>query len=167
MIIMGLDPGSRLTGYGVLEKNSQKIQCLDWGVIVLPEKQNLEDRLLKLGETLEILMQKYKPASVAIEKIFLGKNADSAFKLGHARGVCMYHARRIGAGVTEYSTREIKKGITGAGSSEKEEVLIVLQRLLRLPGLNQLDASDALAVAYHQAVQLDVIMKMKRMVEAR
>lgn len=166
LIIFGIDPGTRFTGYGVLIKKNQTIQCLDWGVIRLPEKESLEVRLLKLGEDLLSLFKKYSPDFVAIEKIFLGKNADSAFKLGHARGVAMYAALVAQAKVMEYSTREVKKGITGTGASEKEQVMLVLQRLLRLPNLNQLDASDALALAYHHCVQMDIQSKMIRLREA-
>lgn len=108
----------------------------------------------ELGEALESLLAKYKPQQVVIEKIFLGKNADSAFKLGHARGVAMYEAAKTEAHVVEYATRVVKKGIVGNGGASKEDVQSCLQRLLKIKAIERLDASDALALATFQAYQM-------------
>lgn len=150
--ILGIDPGSRITGYALLEIQSGKVVYLESGILDLIRTETLfTHRLRLLGENLENLLRRFKPHHVAIEKIFLGKNADSAFKLGHARGVVLYEALCAGAHIFEYSTREVKKGITGRGSAEKEEVQAVLKSFLKLPQLRSLDESDALALAYYHS----------------
>jgi crossover junction endodeoxyribonuclease RuvC len=162
MIILGIDPGSRITGFGVVEwtgdsresSHDSRIVHRSHGVIVLDGEMNFARRMKELGEALASLLAKYKPRQVVIEKIFLGKNADSAFKLGHARGVAMYEAARAEAEVIEYATRVVKKGIVGNGGASKEDVQNCLQRLLKLKNIERLDASDALALATFQAYQL-------------
>lgn len=160
MIILGIDPGSRITGFGVVEINDHlaakdfAVSHRSHGVIVLDPKQEFSERMKELGLALETLLAKYKPQQVVIEKIFLGKNADSAFKLGHARGVAMYEAAKASARVIEYATRVVKKGIVGNGGASKEDVQSCLQRLLKIKAIERLDASDALALATFQAYQL-------------
>ncbi len=153
-IILGIDPGSRITGFGVVRLHSLRsssLECLGCGVIQLEAKAPFALRMKELGESLRQILSKYKPQAVAIEKIFLGKNADSAFKLGHARGVAMYEAALAEAEVHEYATRVVKKGIVGRGGASKEEVQAVLERLLNLRTIRRIDASDALALAVHHA----------------
>lgn len=153
-IILGIDPGSRITGFGVVrcrDIQSSSLETLGYGVIKMDLEQPFALRMKELGESLQEILKKYKPDAVSIEKIFLGKNADSAFKLGHARGVAMYESARAEAQVFEYATRIVKKGITGKGGARKEEVQVVLERLLGLRQITRIDASDALALAVHHA----------------
>jgi crossover junction endodeoxyribonuclease RuvC len=153
-IILGIDPGSRVTGFGVVRLhtlNTSSLESLGYGVIQLDAKAPFALRMKELGQSLQQVLAKYKPDAVAIEKIFLGKNADSAFKLGHARGVAMYESAVAEAEVFEYATRVVKKGITGKGGASKEEVQVVLERLLGLRQIQRIDASDALALAAHHA----------------
>ncbi len=103
---------------------------------------------------METLMKKYKPQQVSVEKIFLGKNADSAFKLGHARGVSMYESAKGGAEIFEYATRVVKKGIVGTGAADKDQVKMAVMRLLNIKAIQQVDASDALALAVFHAYQI-------------
>jgi crossover junction endodeoxyribonuclease RuvC len=158
MIILGIDPGSRITGFGVIKVtgrgSSAKIQHLSHGVISMDIKATFPERMNELGQGLDWLLQKHKPSEVVIEKIFLGKNADSAFKLGHARGVAMYISAKAGSQVIEYSTRLVKKGITGSGGASKEDVQACLQRLLNIKAIERIDASDALALAAFRAFQI-------------
>lgn len=151
-IVMGVDPGSRLTGFGVLSietlRGHSKVEHISHGVIVLDE-DSFSERIHALGQHFREILAKYKPQHVVLEKIFLGKNADSAFKLGHARGVLMYEAQSSSARVAEYATRVVKKSVTGSGAADKEQVQAVLQMLLKIPKIQRLDASDALAMAYH------------------
>lgn len=157
MIILGIDPGSRFLGFAVLEVSSTQplvMKALEYGVLKFNAEENLSTRLLEIGEGVRDLMKSYKPDQVSLEKIFLGKNADSAFKLGHARGVVVYEALKAGCEVHEYATRVVKKGITGNGGAEKEHVRLVVQNLLKLPPVKSLDASDALAMACFHATQL-------------
>lgn len=146
---MGVDPGSQYTGFGVIELQGESLMHKAHGVIVL-EGKTFHERIRELGESFQQVLAQYRPEAVVIEKIFLGKNADSAFKLGHARGVIMYQSAQAGAEIYEYATRIVKKGITGHGGADKLQVQAVVQTLLRLNQIKALDASDALAMAcYH------------------
>lgn len=166
MIILGIDPGSRFLGFAALEVTSAQpliMKPLEYGVLKFNADENLSQRLLEIGDGIADLMKSYKPDQMSLEKIFLGKNADSAFKLGHARGVVIYEALRAGVEVHEYSTRVVKKGITGNGGAEKEHVRLVVQNLLKLPPVKSLDASDALAMACFHATQLCFVELKKAM----
>ena len=154
LTILGVDPGSRITGFGVLRFANGKMEHINHGVILLNADQGFPTRMTELGSAFREVMQKYRPQHVVIEKIFLGKNADSAFKLGHARGVVMYEAGLGGADVFEYATRVVKKGVTGNGGSSKEDVQMILQTLLNLKSIQRLDASDALAMACYHTFEL-------------
>jgi crossover junction endodeoxyribonuclease RuvC len=154
MIILGIDPGSRFLGYGVIELKNERMHPIEYGVLKFDSNENLSQRLLEIGKGLRDLMVSFKPDHVSLEKIFLGKNADSAFKLGHARGVVIYEALIAQAEVFEYATRSVKKGITGSGAAEKDHVRLVVQNLLKLPPVKSLDASDALAMACYHVTQL-------------
>lgn len=164
-IIMGVDPGSRLTGFGVIAMETKgrgdiRLEHLSHGVIVLDE-ETFAERIHALGQHFREVLAKYKPQHVVLEKIFLGKNADSAFKLGHARGVLMYEAKCTAAVVSEYATRVVKKSVTGNGGADKEQVQAVLQMLLKIPKIQRLDASDALAMAFHhcEILRRDQLLK--------
>lgn len=117
----------------------------------MADEADFARRLLALGDSLQMIFKKYEARHVIIEKIFLGKNADSAFKLGHARGVAMSEAARSGARIFEYATRAVKKGVAGSGAATKEQVQIALKTQLRLTQIVNMDASDALAMAVHHA----------------
>lgn len=156
MIILGIDPGSRFLGYGLISDEGGKIKTLDYGVLKFNSSVQLSDRLLEIGEGVQALFSKFKPNHLSVEKIFLGKNADSAFKLGHARGVVIYEALRAQVQVYEYATRLVKKGITGQGSADKNQVSMTIRHLLKLGQIPSLDSTDALAMAYYHATQLRV-----------
>ncbi len=154
LILLGVDPGSRVTGFGVVRVDGGRIEHISHGVIVLDAEESFPSRMKELGMAFREVMEKYKPHQVIIEKIFLGKNADSAFKLGHARGVIMYEAGLGEAPVFEYATRVVKKGVTGNGGSSKEDVQAILKAILNLKAIQRIDASDALAMACHHAYEL-------------
>ncbi|UYL07603.1 crossover junction endodeoxyribonuclease RuvC [Bdellovibrio sp. SKB1291214] len=154
LTILGVDPGSRITGFGVVRISNGKIEHINHGVILLDAVQEFPVRMAELGSAFREVMEKYRPHQVVIEKIFLGKNADSAFKLGHARGVIMYEAGIGKATVSEYATRSVKKGITGTGAATKEDVQAVLKAMLNLKAISRIDASDALAMACYHAFEM-------------
>ncbi len=158
MIILGIDPGSRITGFGIVEvvqtRSETRIQHVNHGVIMMDPKDSFPVRMRELSQAMDTILKKYKPHEVSIEKIFLGKNADSAFKLGHARGVAMAESAKWGAEVVEYATRLVKKGITGSGAATKQDVAHCLCRLLNLKAISREDASDALALAAFHAFQI-------------
>lgn len=162
MIILGIDPGSRFLGYAAISVLNGNMQAIDYGVLKFDPNIKLNERLEIIGLGVRELFQKFKPDHLSLEKIFLGKSADSAFKLGHARGVVVYEALLAGCEVHEYATRVVKKGITGNGGSEKEHVRLVVQNILKIGPIASLDASDALAMACFHATQLRVNKLMNR-----
>jgi crossover junction endodeoxyribonuclease RuvC len=163
MIILGIDPGSRFLGYAVLSVEVGIIKPIDFGVLKFDPDIALSRRLESIGLGVRELLEKYRPNHMSLEKIFLGKNADSAFKMGHARGVVIYESLLAKCEVYEYATRVVKKGITGSGGADKEHVRLVVRNLLKLGPIKSLDASDALAMACFHATQLRVIkLKQKR-----
>lgn len=147
-IILGIDPGSRVTGYGVIATDSKAIQprYIASGCIRLDGK-DIAPRLQVIFESLQQLIKQYQPDEFAIEQVFVGKNASSALKLGHARGVAILAATMQNLPVAEYAARSIKQAVTGTGAADKEQVQSMVTRLLALNAVPQADAADALAVA--------------------
>jgi len=162
-IILGLDPGSRISGIGVLAVDRDRIQHVFHGVINSSNEVSFAKRVSKIGIEFRKILEQFKPDVVVIEQIFLGKNVDSAFKLGHARGICMYESVIAGSEIHEYATRLVKKMVTGSGAADKLQVQIALERLLQINIQGAIDASDALALAYHHAIQMEVVRKVNKM----
>jgi crossover junction endodeoxyribonuclease RuvC len=158
MRILGIDPGSQVTGFGLIKVTADgSMKHLTHGVIAPPSSLEFYDRLAILNEEIEVLIEKMKPDIVVVERIFLGKNADSAFKLGHVRGVAVAAALKAGCKLMEYAARAVKKGVTGNGSASKEQVQVILYAALGLRGTPaKLDASDALALAFYHARNAEV-----------
>ena len=145
-IILGIDPGSRTTGYGLLEMENLKIKYLASGSIVLSDL-DFKKRLLVLNESLGQLIREYTPNQAAIEQVFVGKNASSALKLGHARGVALLAITQANLTVSEYSAKVVKKAVTGSGGANKKQVQAMITHILKLKNVPPPDASDALAIA--------------------
>jgi crossover junction endodeoxyribonuclease RuvC len=145
-VILGIDPGSRITGYGLIREEAQKIYYIDSGCI-RTSKGELAQRLLQIFDGIRQLMTKYSPNEVAIERVFMHQNPQSALQLGHARGVAMVAAAAQGIDVSEYSVREIKQSVVGYGAAQKNQVKHMVVNLLMLNSQPQSDAADALAIA--------------------
>ena len=143
--ILGLDPGSRRTGYGVIECGGSKQTQLANGCIVVGTGA-LSGRLRGIFEGVQQLVERFRPDEIAIERIFLNRNVDSALKLGHARGAALC-AVPGDVPVFEYAPRAIKLAVVGFGGAEKEQVAHMIRALLSVEGRLSSDASDALAVA--------------------
>jgi crossover junction endodeoxyribonuclease RuvC len=156
--VLGIDPGSQVTGFGLVRvADDGSMEHVSHGIIAPPSTLDFYERLSILSEEIEALIEKVRPDIVVVERIFLGKNADSAFKLGHVRGVAVAAALRAGCGFVEYAARAVKKGVTGNGSASKEQVQIILFAALGLRGSPaKLDASDALALAFYHGRRLEV-----------
>ena len=162
-IILGIDPGSQMTGFGVLDTSKEKPRAISHGIIQLKTGNlSFNERLLLLSSNLDTILKKYQPEVVVVEKLFLGKNPDSAFKLGHARGICIAKAMENGSLVFEYTPREVKKTVTGSGASDKIQVAEVIKFILQIKHFDFLDASDALALAYHH----HLMHRMDRVIKA-
>ncbi len=148
MIIIGVDPGTLVTGYGVIEARNGKMKIIDSGAIKNTSQTSMPLRLKLIFETLSKITTKYHPDEFAIETAFYGKNAQSALKLGHARGAAMLTAVLQEIPISEYSPREVKKAIVGNGAAAKEQVQFMIKSLLKLKDLPKYyDITDALAVA--------------------
>ena len=145
-IILGIDPGSRITGYGIIREHNRQLQYIDSGCIRTSEGE-LSQRLLQIFNGVCQLMEQYSPDEVAIEQIFVHQNPSSALKLGHARGVAMVACASHRLKVSEYSAREVKQSVSGYGAAEKSQVKQMVVNLLMLASSPQSDAADALAVA--------------------
>jgi crossover junction endodeoxyribonuclease RuvC len=150
-LILGIDPGSQFTGFGAVRTDGKRIEHVSHGVIAVPASLSFNERIAIISGEAQALLERIQPDLTVVEKIFLGKNADSAFKLGHVRGAIIAHAIRSGSPVIEYATRSVKKGITGNGNASKEQVQLILFALLGLRGSASVDASDALALAFYHA----------------
>lgn len=147
-IILGVDPGTRVTGYGVIGLRGSSYVAMDYGCICPPSEAKLSDRYLILFNALESIVDRYQPKALAVETQFVGKNVQSALKLGQARGVAIIVAKRKGIKVFEYSPTSIKKAV-GNGKATKEQVQELIKILLGLQVTPQPhDAADALAVAF-------------------
>jgi len=147
MIVLGIDPGSRITGYGIVEKSGNRLIHIDNGAIFTDTAIDFPGRLKKIFDGLLEIIAKYEPDQVAIENIFFSTNPQSALKLGQARGAAIVAAVHSGLPVAEYSALQVKQAVVGQGRAEKEQVQKMLKALLGLPEIAQADASDALAVA--------------------
>lgn len=166
-LILGVDPGTRRTGFGVIRVDGDRLFHVDHGVIRLNENWSLSERLRVLHIELQKLYAQFQVHTTVVEKIFFGKNADSAFKLGHARGVCLMASAQASVPLAEYAARYVKKCVTGSGAASKDQVqLIVLATLnIKSGGALGLDASDALALAVAHARVRDVNARMKQALE--
>lgn len=147
MRIIGIDPGSRATGYGLVIKEGNRLIHLDNGVIRPPAKADLPERLLAIFQGLEAVIREYAPEQAAVEQVFMSQNPQAALKLGQARGAALLALAQAGLQVGEYSPMQIKSSVVGYGRAAKNQVQQMTKALLNLPEIAQEDASDALAVA--------------------
>jgi crossover junction endodeoxyribonuclease RuvC len=165
-IILGIDPGTLRAGYGLIRITGDNIEHVDHGIIRMKDSWSLPERLKVLQARLHELFGQYPVQSAVVEKIFFGKNADSAFKLGHARGVCLLVAAQHGVEVEEYAARFVKKAVTGSGAASKEHVQKVIFNLLRISAKElSFDASDALSLAVTHARVRDANRRLKKALE--
>jgi crossover junction endodeoxyribonuclease RuvC len=147
MLVLGVDPGSHVTGYGLIEKKGDEMTCVHSGHIVSSGKTPFYNRIHKIFEAMVEIMDRYSPREMAIEDIFYAKNIQSSLKLGHARGAVLIAAVQCGVRIFEYTPLEIKKSVVGYGRAPKEQVRSMVQMILRLRDVPSLDTSDALATA--------------------
>lgn len=148
MKILGIDPGITNTGFGVVDGGSSRLYALDGGVIRTPADDPIESRLAQIAERIEQLLEQHRPDALAVESIYFGKNVQSAFAVGQARGVVLCEAGRRDLPVGSYTPQQIKRAVCGSGSADKQQVQRMICQLLDLPGPPPPDhAADALAVA--------------------
>lgn len=148
MIILGIDPGYAIVGYGILEKNNNNIKILDYGVITTSKDFSLPDRLLKIYDGINYLIDKYKPDCLAIEELFFNTNTTTAIAVAESRGVVLLACKLKIKNLYEYTPLQIKQALTGNGRAEKKQVQYMVKAILNLNSIPKPDdAADALAVA--------------------
>ncbi|WP_148254021.1 crossover junction endodeoxyribonuclease RuvC [Aidingimonas lacisalsi] len=150
MLILGIDPGSRTTGYGLIDISSGKPVYVGSGCIRI-QADDLAQKLAQIYAGLSELIAMHRVGEFAIEKVFMAKNADSALKLGQARGTAIVCAANHGLAVSEYAARQIKQAVTGSGSAEKTQIQHMVVAVLGLNASPPADAADALAIALTHA----------------
>ncbi len=155
MKILGIDPGSRATGYAVLELSSTGVAFLEGGVLPMAPGSPFTERLGAIGEGLELLVGRCRPDESAVEDLFHALNSRSALRLAHARGVILGVLARARLPISEYTPLQVKKAVSGYGFAEKDGLRILIERILSIPrGTLTRDASDAVAVALCHAQAL-------------
>jgi crossover junction endodeoxyribonuclease RuvC len=147
MRVIGIDPGTRHLGWGVLSRTGTRIEHVAHGVIDTDEKAPLAERLVEIDTALEEVVARYAPEVGAVESLFFAKDAQSAAKLGHARGVVLLRLARASLPIHEYAPALVKRTIAGKGAADKKQVQMVVTAILRLGTPPRVDASDALAIA--------------------
>jgi crossover junction endodeoxyribonuclease RuvC len=159
-IILGIDPGTIIMGFGLISISNKEIKLMEMGVLKLSAKLDAYERLEKIHQTVSELIHLHKPDSFAIEAPFFGKNVQSMLKLGRAQGVAIAAAMQAGLAVSEYSPKKVKQSITGNGNASKEQVLKMLQRMLKFEDEPKyFDATDALSVAVCHHFQDNPLMQ--------
>jgi crossover junction endodeoxyribonuclease RuvC len=144
---IGVDPGSRFTGFGIVDGDGSRLKYIHHGTIRLPAGRPFAERLKMIFEQLGAAIGDYGPQCMAVEEIFFAKNVKSALSLGQARGAVLLAGISAGLSVHEYSAREVKQAVAGYGRASKEQVAAMVQRIFRIDCLIEPNAADALAVA--------------------
>lgn len=157
MRVLGIDPGSVICGYGVIEYDGRKIELLEYGVIKAAKKEETFPlRLKEIFERLTQVIERTLPDESAFETIFFGKNVQSMMKLAHARAAAMLATTMREIPIREYAPREVKKSVTGLGNASKEQVQFMVKKLLNIKETHEFfDATDALAVAICHTMRFD------------
>lgn len=143
--ILGIDPGSRRTGYGIIDFEKGKVTYVSSGIIRLPEK-NLSERLKIIFDGVTEIIEQFSPQTMGVEEVFFAKDPRAALKLGQARGAAIVAGVNAHLSLGEYSPKSVKQSVVGTGSADKAQVQMMIQHLLKLPSAPSEDAADALAV---------------------
>jgi crossover junction endodeoxyribonuclease RuvC len=159
--VLGIDPGSQRTGFGVLDATGTRLTYVASGVI-RTSQADFATRLCEIFRCMQTIVTQYQPHEIAIEKVFVNRNPDSALKLGQARGAAICGTADAKADVYEYATRQIKQAVVGSGSAEKSQVQMMMRSILKLDGPVSADAADALAAAVCHALRGRVRVSLQR-----
>lgn len=161
-VILGIDPGTLITGYGLIRNQGGEHKVVDYGCIKPPSQLKLTDRYLIIFNGIEELIQKHRPEILVVETQYVGKNVQSAIKLGMARGIAIIAAKRHALSIYEYAPTEAKKAVVGSGKASKGQVQHMVKLLLKLAELPQPeDAADALALAICHANSMAYAHRLK------
>ncbi|MCB1669414.1 MAG: crossover junction endodeoxyribonuclease RuvC [Porticoccaceae bacterium] len=158
-LILGIDPGSRKTGFGLIEAEGSQPRYITSGIIRLPNKA-LPERLHVIFESISQIIAEYCPDEMAIEDVFFARDPRAALKLGQARGAAIVAGVAAGLAVSEYAARAVKQSVVGSGAANKEQVQHMVKQLLKLPGTPAEDAADGLAIALCHAQTLRTVSRV-------
>ena len=161
MRVLGIDPGSRITGYGIIDKEGNRLIHVDNGAIFTDSQKDFPMRLQRIYRGLTEVIERFRPDAVAVENIFFANNVQSALKLGQARGAAIVAGVNAGLPVFEYTALQVKQAVVGHGRADKQQVQKMLKVLLNLPEVAQEDASDALATAVCHAHSIGMNKRLK------
>ncbi len=162
MRILGIDPGLRLTGYGVIDVQGSRLQYVSSGTIKVPTDLSLEQRLRVILENISEIIQANSPQVAAIEKVFVNTNPHSTLLLGQARGAALCALALADLPVHEYTALQIKKNVTGHGHAAKEQIQVMVRHLLQLNGTPSPDSADALACAISHAQYAPALQQLEK-----
>lgn len=149
MLAIGIDPGTAITGYGLVhQSDAGDLEAVDWGVILTPAKMPIGERLVEIHEALAKILKKHKPQNAAVEALFFQRNVRTAMSVGQARGVVLLALEQAGVPVVDYTPNQVKQAVSGYGAADKRQMQAMVFTLLKLPELPKPDdAADALAIA--------------------
>ena len=156
--LLGIDPGLRVTGWGMIEAEGNRLRHIADGVIATDSATSVPERLKMLHDALAMLLARHRPDEAAIEETYVNRNGTATLKLGYARGVALLAPALAGIPVTEYAAKSVKLAVVGTGGAEKAQVQMMVRRLLPGAAIRRTDAADALAVAichaHHRASRM-------------
>ncbi len=153
-LVLGIDPGTRFVGFGLIEIERGKYRAIDHGFFPVDKKRSFPERLLQIHRAIFDLLDKYQPDAVAVEEVYVSQNAKTTLRLGHARGVILLAIIEKDIPIAEYAPREIKQAVSGRGGATKDQVMWMMSKLLHLEIDDlQEDAADGLAVALCHALR--------------
>ena len=148
MLALGIDPGTAIMGWGFVEQVGSRLKARSYGAITTDSKMAMQDRLLKIHTELTALVQEYKPDVIGVEQLFFNRNVTTAIPVGQARGIALLVAAQFGIKLIERTPMEVKQAVTGYGKADKEQVIYMVTKLLKLPKPPKPDdTADALAIA--------------------
>ncbi len=148
MVILGIDPGTAICGYGLVKKENYRFKLIDYGVITTPANMSLAERLVRVYDGVTTLIEEYKPEEMAVEELFFNNNAKTALSVGHARGVVLLAGAHKGIPIYEYTPLQVKQGIVGYGRADKQQIQFMVKTMLNMAVIPKPDdAADALAIA--------------------
>lgn len=166
MVILGIDPGSKVTGFGVIRENHNRTILVDYGIIKVSSKKPFPMKLKEIYAGITEIIARTKPDELAVEKAFYSKNAKSALVMGEIRGIAILSGAQAEVPITEYSPREIKSSIVGTGAASKMQVQYMVKNILNMKRLPEFeDASDALAIALCHLNKLKTKKRLKELIE--
>lgn len=164
MIILGIDPGTAIMGYGLIEKKGNHLRMIEYACWRTPAHTALQDRLLSLYDNMVDLLNIYQPDHIAVEELFFNRNTTTALSVGHARGVVLLAAAQKGIAVHEYTPLQVKQAVVGYGKADKKQVQHMVRALLALQEIPKPDdAADALAVAICHAHSVSMLRKTEEL----